>query len=140
MDSQRENDIRKKIYEITNQYEVFASYDDIDFDAVNSIGENLADITAVTICQQYLRDFHEFKNIEVAPMRNLSFTSFFTHFAIQMRQSIAKKAYRVQKVTNPHPPDKYRVNVPLSRLKLFRSVYNVKKGDKMYWHNIDSIW
>ena len=84
--------------------------------------------------------FHEFKNIEVAPMRNLSFTSFFTHFAIQMRQSIAKKAYRVQKVTNPHPPDKYRVNVPLSRLKLFRSVYNVKKGDKMYWHNIDSIW
>lgn len=129
----------KKIYEITNQYEVFASYDNIDFDAVNSIGENLADITAVTICQQYLRDY-QIKNIEVAPMRNLSFTSFFTHFAIQMRQSIAKKAYRVQKVTNPHPPDKYRVNVPLSRLKLFRSVYNVKKGDKMYWHNIESIW
>ena len=129
----------KKIYEITNHYEAFAAHDDVDFDAVNSIGENLADITAVTICQQYLRDY-QIKNTEVAPMRNLSFTTFFTHFAIQMRQSIAKKAYRVQKVTNPHPPDKYRVNVPLSRLKLFRSVYNVKKGDKMHWHNIDSIW
>jgi predicted metalloendopeptidase len=104
-----------------------------------SAGEDLADISAITICEQYLRDF-QIKNEYIIPIRNLSFTNFFTYFAHQMRQSIAKKAYRVQMVTNPHPLDKYRVNVPLSRLKLFRSIYNIKKGDKMYWKNIESIW
>lgn len=129
----------KKIQDVIKQYEIFALNDNIKFDASMSAGEDLADISAITICEQYLRDF-QIKNEYIIPIRNLSFTNFFTYFAHQMRQSIAKKAYRVQMVTNPHPLDKYRVNVPLSRLKLFRSIYNVKKGDKMYWKNIESIW
>ena len=36
--------------------------------------------------------------------------------------------------------DKYRVNCPLARLELFRSLYNIKKGDKMYWQSTDTIW
>jgi predicted metalloendopeptidase len=42
--------------------------------------------------------------------------------------------------TNPHPLDKYRCNVPLSRSEIFKSLYNVKKGDGMWWHNSDTIW
>jgi predicted metalloendopeptidase len=40
---------------------------------------------------------------------------------------------------NPHPLDKYRANCPLSRLRLFKSIYNIKKGDGMYWDS-DTIW
>lgn len=130
-----EEDIKKyknKLQDIIKQYETFASYDNIKFNAKNSVGEDVADIFGLMICEQYLRDF-QIKNNDVIPIRNLSFIAFFTYFAIQMRQNIAKKAFRVQMVTNPHPLDKYRVNVPLSRLKLFKSIYNVKKGDKMYW-------
>jgi len=28
----------------------------------------------------------------------------------------------------------------LARLELFRSLYNIKKKDKMYWHSTDTIW
>jgi hypothetical protein len=28
----------------------------------------------------------------------------------------------------------------LSRLELFCSLYNIVKGDKMYWPNKDTIW
>jgi predicted metalloendopeptidase len=129
----------KKIKGILKQYEVFASYDDLVIDAKNFAGESLADISGFSICEQYLRDY-QIKNNYIPPIRNLSFIEFFTYFTIQMRQSMSKKAYRVQVVINPHPPDKYRVNVPLSRSKLFRSIYDVKKGDKMYWTNIEPIW
>jgi hypothetical protein len=28
----------------------------------------------------------------------------------------------------------------LARLDLFRSLYNIKKKDKMYWSSTDTIW
>jgi len=134
-----EDKYNKKIQNITKQYEAFASYDNIDFKAKDSIGENIADISGLAICEQYLIDF-QIKNKDVTPSKILSMQSFFTYYAIQMRQSIAKKAYRAQLKVNPHPLDKYRVNIPLSRLKLFRDTYNIKKGDKMYWRDNDTIW
>ena len=47
---------------------------------------------------------------------------------------------QAQLKTNPHPMDKYRTNCPLARLELFKTIYNIKKGDKMYWPNNDTIW
>ena len=43
-------------------------------------------------------------------------------------------------ITNPHPLDKYRTNIPLSRMKVFRKLFNIKKKDKMWWHNTNKIW
>ena len=57
-----------------------------------------------------------------------------------MRQKIPKSALETQLLTNPHPPDVFRTNVPLSRSEIFRASYNVKKGDGMWWHNTDTIW
>jgi len=65
---------------------------------------------------------------------------FFVYFAFQQRQHISKKAIVSQLITNPHPLDKYRTNVPLSRLQVFRTIYNVKKGDKMWWHSTNRVW
>jgi putative endopeptidase len=125
--------------DIIKQYETFASYDKIHFDAAPSIGEDLADISAMAICTEYLRDFQD-NNDDIIPIRSLSFQSFYVYFAMQQRQHIYKEAVEAQLKTNPHPPDKYRANVPLSRLKLFRSLYNIQKGDKMYWPSTDTVW
>ena len=136
------NDLRKfnlKIKNVINQYETFAGYDGIKMDASLSIGENLADISGLAICQEYLQDFQE-NNNDIGPIQALSFEAFFTYIAIQSRQKIVDKAINAQLKTNPHPMDKYRTNCPLARLKLFRSLYNIKKGDKMYWNSTDTIW
>jgi putative endopeptidase len=125
--------------DVIKQYEVFASYDGIIFDAAPSIGEDLADISGLAICQEYLRDF-QLKNEDILPIQSLSFEAFFIYIAIQSRQKISKRAILAQLKTNPHPLDKYRCNVPLSRTRIFRSIYNVKKGDKMWWHSLNTVW
>jgi putative endopeptidase len=129
----------KKVKDVVRQYETFAAYDGIKMDATLSTGENLADISGLAICVEYLRDFQDKNNDEV-PIRALSFHAFFTYIAIQARQKIFDKAIKAQLKTNPHPMDKYRTNCPLARLELFRSLYNIKKGDKMYWESTDTIW
>jgi predicted metalloendopeptidase len=130
----------KKIQEnIVKQYETFAKYDGIEFDAWPSIGEDLADISGFAICLEYLRDFQQ-KNSDILPIQNLSFKAFFVYFALQSRQKISKKAILAQLKTNPHPLDKYRCNVPLSRSKIFRAIFEVKKGDKMWWSSLNNVW
>jgi predicted metalloendopeptidase len=134
---------RKKFQQIQNniieQYRVFASYDGIDFDAAPSIGEDLADISGLAICQEYLRDF-QIKNEDILPIKSLSFMAFFVYLAIQSRQKISRRAILAQLKTNPHPLDKYRCNVPLSRTRVFRAIYKVKKGDKMWWPSVNTVW
>jgi len=128
-----------KVRDVVAQYETFAGYDGIKMDANLSTGENLADISGLAICEEYLRDFQD-KNKDIVPIKYLSFRAFFTYIAIQARQKIFDEAIKAQLKTNPHPMDKYRTNCPLTRLKLFRSIYNIKKGDKMYWKSMDTIW
>jgi len=128
-----------KVKDVVKQYETFAGYDGIKMDATLSTGENLADISGLAICVEYLRDFQQ-KSDDIVPIKTLSFETFFVYIAVQGRQQIADAAIKAQLKVNPHPLDKYRVNCPLSRLELFRSIYNIKKGDKMYWHSTDTIW
>jgi putative endopeptidase len=128
-----------KVKDVIKQYETFAKYDGIKMDASLSTGENLADISGLAICEEYLRDFLD-NNDVISQVQALSFESFFTYIAIQSRQVIFQEAVKAQLKINPHPMDKYRTNCPLARLELFRSIYNIKKGDKMYWHSTDTIW
>jgi putative endopeptidase len=128
-----------KVDDVVKQYETFASYDGIKMDGTLSTGENLADISGMAICAEYLRDFQE-KNDDIVPIKALSFEALFVYFAVQARQKIFDAAIKAQLKVNPHPLEKYRTNCPLSRLELFRSLYNVKKGDKMWWHSTDTIW
>ena len=125
--------------DVIKQYEAFAAQDGIKFDAAPSIGEDLADISGLTICREYLRDF-QLKNDDILPIKSESFKAFFIYYAVQARQKIQEKALNAQLKTNPHPLDKYRVNVPLSRLPIFRAIYDIKKGDKMWWHSTNRIW
>jgi putative endopeptidase len=129
----------KKARDITAQYETFAKNIGITFDAASSIGENMADIAGLAICTEYLRDFLDYHRDEI-PIRMLSIKCFFAYIAIQAQQKMSKDALTAQLATNPHPPSQLRANVPLSRIQLFKEIYNIKAGDKMWWHNNDTIW
>jgi len=125
--------------DVIKQYQDFAARDGIKFDASIGIGEDLADISGLAICDEYLRNFQD-KNSDLIPIRHLSYEAFYTYYAFQQRQKVSKKALAAQLKTNPHPLDKYRCNIPLSRSKIFRALYNVKERDGMWWHNTDTIW
>jgi predicted metalloendopeptidase len=125
--------------DVIKQYEDFAARDGIKFDASIGIGEDLADISGMAICDEYLENFQS-NNNDLIPIRNVSFEGFYIYYAFQEKQLVNKRALQAQLKTNPHPLDKYRCNIPLSRSKIFRALYNVKKGDGMWWHNTNTIW
>jgi putative endopeptidase len=134
----------KKIYQakirnVIKQYEEFAARDGIKFDAEIGVGENLADISGLALVEEYLF-FFQIIHDDIALVKNLSFEAFYAYCAIQSRQKVYDKALPAQLKQNPHPLEKYRCNCPLSRFEIFRELYNVKKGDGMWWNNTDTIW
>ena len=130
----------KKIQEgVIRQYEAWAKRDGIKFNASGSIGEDLADISGLANCDEYLRQYLH-KNKKIESQQSQSFKEFHLEFAVQQRQKIPKEALSAQLKTNPHPPDVYRTNVPLSRSMIFVSNENIKKGDGMYWKDNTSVW
>jgi putative endopeptidase len=130
------------VKDIIKQYETFASYDGVKFNAEITVGEDMADISGMAICQEYLLDYFEVNSV-ITPVRDLMLKEFYVHYASHQRQHIYKRAVNAQLGTNPHPLDKYRTNCVLARLDLFKVMYNIKKGDKMFWptNNVNStIW
>ena len=125
--------------DIIKQYNDWAERDHKHFDASIGIGEDIADISGLAICDEYLRNFQNYKDL-VIPTKLASYELFYTNFAKQMRQIIPKRAAKAQSKINPHPDDKYRTNVPLSRSQIFRALYNVQKENDMYWHNMNVVW
>ena len=73
-------------------------------DATLSTGENLADISGIAICQEYLRDFQEYHE-DITPIRAVSFHAFFIYLAVQARQKIFDEAtnpsFRYKRFDNP---------------------------------------
>jgi predicted metalloendopeptidase len=129
---------QSKVNDVIRQYETFAARDGIKMDGSLSVGENLADISGLAIIQEYLRDF-QVTDDYIIPIKKLSFETLFMYIAYQWRSFVSKESIQSELKINPHPLDKYRANCPLARLDLFKSIYNIKKGDGMYWHS-DTIW
>jgi len=132
-----END--KKIYlkfkeNIIKQYLIFSKRDNQSLNmSDNSMSENFADINAVNICCEYLEDYQD-KNQMPLIFRKEIFKNFFLYFANYLKEKTRKQFISSRIFKNLHALDEYRVNIPLSRVKLFKVLYNVKKGDGMYWN------
>ena len=127
-----------KVKDVILQYETFAARDGIKMDGSLSVGENLADICGLAIIEEYLRDY-QINDDYINPIKELSFETLFMYIAHQWKSYVSKTSIPIELKINPHPLDKYRANCPLARLRLFKSIYHIKKGDGMYW-NSDTIW
>jgi putative endopeptidase len=130
---------QSKINDVIKQYETFAARDGIKFDAEIGVGEDLADISGMSLVIEYLRD-HMVISKDIDIVKRSLLEDLYIYLAIQGKQKIFKRAIKAQLKINPHPLEKYRVNCPLARLSVFRAMYDIKKGDGMWWHNTDTIW
>tara|TARA_Y100000389_G_scaffold205099_1_gene263135 strand:- start:16003 stop:18315 length:2313 start_codon:yes stop_codon:yes gene_type:complete len=137
-DTDRER-FKKKGDDVIKQYEEFAARDGVIFDAKIGLGEDLADISGLSLSEEYLFYFL-LANKNQSLIKKLSLARFYTYCAIQSRQKVHGSAIPALLKQSPHPLEKYRCNCPLARFPLFRELYGVKEGDGMYWHNSDTIW
>ena len=130
--------LNDKFNNIKKQCKLFANLDNVNVNIDLIVDETISDISALEICQIYLINFLSVKDYYV-PIGIPILRELYIYFAMNMRQLIQQKAYKYQLATNPHLMDKYRVNISLSRIPLFKEMYNIKKGDGMYWETT-SIW
>ena len=130
---------QSKITNVIKQYEEFAARDGIKFDASIGVGEDLADISGLSLIEEYLLD-NQILEDDIDIVKRNKLTLFYIYIALQGKQTIYKNALKSQLKINPHPLEKYRTNCPLSRLSLFRQIFRIKKGDGMWWSNTDTIW
>jgi len=133
-DKQKYKKIQKNILK---QYEEWAKRDGLKYNAKKTIDEDIADISGLAICNEFLRDY--VTNITDNAILQIPFYKlFYIHFAINLRQKLLNEVSQL--LENAHPPDVYRCNIPLSRSLLFRTIFNIKKGDKMWWHSTNQVW
>ena len=117
-----------------------AKKDGIIFNASPGVGEDIADIIGLKILVILLRNDHLIRlNYSVENKASI-YKNFFINYTLCLKQQINKGSETSSKVIDIHPLAKYRVNVPLSRIEIFRFLYDVKKGDGMYWNNMDTIY
>lgn len=135
---QDEKIFQSKVKDVIKQYELFASWDGIEMDASPMVGESMADISGIEICVNYLNNYLNATGAK-EKVKEIAIKEFFIFIAFQWREAIYKQSISYNIKTNPHPLVKYRTNCPLSRLLSFKNLYNVKKGDRMYWES-DTIW
>jgi putative endopeptidase len=130
---------KEKMKDVNLQYKTFAKYDGLDYDPEMAIGENIADIVGISLAEEYLFDF-QILNQNITLIKKISLETFYIYLAIQSRQKVAPEALQAKLKTDPHPLEKHRCNCPLARLEIFRGIFGVKKDNKMWWHNMDTIF
>ncbi|HET6230456.1 MAG TPA: M13 family metallopeptidase [Longimicrobiaceae bacterium] len=129
----------------TRVAEQFNRYVQVDTFHVNgrlTLGENIADygglLTAYDALQRALQ-----RNGRPAPIEGFTPEQrFFIGYAQSWRSNTRPEAMRNRVTVDPHAPERWRVNGPLSNMPSFAAAFGCKAGDPMVRpaNEIPSIW
>jgi len=101
-------------------------------------GENLADIGGLAIAYQAFKNTPQGKS----DTKIDGFTPdqrFFMSFAQVWRVKNSDETMRMRINRDPHSPEEFRVNGPLSNTPAFYNAFGIKPGDKMYREEKDRV-
>jgi len=123
---------------VVQQYNGLTVLDTIHVNGKLTEGENLADLGGLNIAYEAFKktkEGHSNKKID-------GFTPdqrFFLSWAQVWRSSQRPESAAQRILTDPHSPEQYRTNAPLTNIDAWYAAFNVKPGDKMYKKPEDRI-
>jgi putative endopeptidase len=123
---------------VVDQYNKFTVLNDLKVNGALTLGENLADIGGLAIAYQAFKMTEQGKGDKKID----GFTPdqrFFLSFAQVWRIKNRDETMRMRIQTDPHSPEMYRVNGPLSNMPEFYKAFDVKPGDKMFIAEKDRV-
>jgi predicted metalloendopeptidase len=125
---------------VISQYELYAKkLENFKLSGEHSLGENIADIGGLAIAEETLIEYlRECGRDEINIDDHLKM--FYVYYCQQWRTKIKIQAKHELSATDEHVNPKYRANMSLSRCQNFIRLFNIKKGDLMYWYDSDQIW
>lgn len=129
----------KKQKELIIKYEKMAKLDNIYLDGKLSLGENIADIYGILICEEVLENELLKKNI-LGIEQNSHYKHFYEYYSSSWKNKINNNSLHDKVLNDVHSLSKYRVNGVLQNSKKFQSIYDMKEDDKMFNNNFIEIW
>jgi putative endopeptidase len=129
---------KKKVQVMIDQYNKYTVLNGLHVNGSLTQGENLADIGGLAIAYQAFKNTPEGKG----DTKIDGFTPdqrFFLSFAQVWRVKNSDETMRMRINVDPHSPEMYRVDGPLSNTPAFYKAFNIKPGDKMYRDEKDMV-
>jgi putative endopeptidase len=122
---------KTKAQMVVDQYDKYTVLNNLHVKGALTLGENMADIGGLAIAYQAFKNTDEGKSDKKID----GFTPdqrFFLSFGQVWRIKNRDETMRARISSDPHSPEMYRVNGPLSNMPEFYKAFNVKPGDKLY--------
>lgn len=122
---------QEKTKALVAQYNGFFVYPDLHVNGELTLGENIGDLSGVTIAY---KAYKMSLNGKEAPVIDglTGDQRFFLGFAQIWRAKVKEQAMRNRVATDPHSPAKFRAIGSLENMPQFYATFDVKPGDKMY--------
>lgn len=116
---------------LVTQYNGYAVFDDLNVNGELTLGENIGDLSGVTIAY---KAYKKSLNGQEAPVIDglTGDQRFFIGFTQIWRAKLKEEAARNRVATDPHSPPAFRAQGALSNMPEFYSTFDVKPGDAMY--------
>lgn len=137
---------KAKVQTVVNQYNGYTVLDNLHINGRLTLGENLADLGGITLAYQAFKLTKQGGSASGQSTDRIDgFTPdqrFFLGFAQVWRIKVRDERTRAGISTDPHSPEKFRVNGPLSNFEPFYKAFNVKPGQKLYKPEVDQahVW
>lgn len=123
---------------VVNQYNGFTVLDTIHVNGRLTLGENLADLGGLNVAYEAFKKTKEGQSSTkidgFAPDQR-----FFLSWAQVWRSNQRPESASSRILTDPHSPEQYRTNAPISNIDAWYKAFNVQPGDKMYKKPEDRI-
>ncbi len=123
---------KKKAEVLVDQFNSYTVLDSMHVNGKLTEGENIADLGGVSIAYQAFENTLKGKS---RPPKIDGFTPeqrFFLAWAQMWRENDRPEALRQRIIVDPHSPNEYRCNGPLSDFPPFYDAWGAKPGDGMY--------
>jgi putative endopeptidase len=123
---------------VVAQYNAFKVLDTIHLNGRLTLGENLADLGGLNIAYEAFKKTKEGQsNTKID-----GFTPdqrFFLSWAQVWRGKQRPESTAQRVLTDPHSPDQYRTNAPITNIDAWYTAFQIQPGDKMYKKPEDRI-
>ena len=124
--------------QVVAQYNAFTVVDTLHVNGKLTLGENLADLGGLNIAYEAFKKTKEGQSKKKID----GFTPdqrFFLSWAQVWRSSQRPESAAQRILTDPHSPEQYRCNAPISNIDAWYAAFNVQPGDKYYKKPEDRI-
>lgn len=121
------------------QFDAYEPLPDVFVQGEYTLGENIGDLGGLTIAYEGLQRFLRENGRPGLIDGYTPEQRFFISWATVWRSKSRDEALRTQVNTDPHAPNMFRANGPLTNMDQFYKAFSLKPGDKLYREEKDRV-